>query len=81
MVKLQDLLGVGEQIGAFGHMMIREDTDLPFDESYVDTFLDEVVVGNIEHFVWRYHQALLNRACRLECKAISERLARTLGLH
>lgn len=79
-MKLADLLGSPEQLGAFGDMEIREARGLLFDESYVDTLLDEVVVGEFEHFIWRYRQALLNLACREECMAISRRLAITLGI-
>lgn len=79
-MKLADLLGSPEQLGAFGDMEIRETGTLAFNESYVDTFHDLVVVGELEHFIWRYQQALLNLACREECMAISRRLALTLGI-
>lgn len=78
---LADLLGSPEQLGAFGNMRIVVDESLAFDQSYIDTFHEELVVGELQHFIWRYQQALLNLACREACMAISKRLANTLGLH
>lgn len=71
---------IGDETGVFADMTIREDATKPFDFSEVDTLLDEVVVGDMAHFLWRYRQAVLNLECRAACWEISQRLARTLGI-